>query len=268
NKTTGVADGVLNATTNTFFNSVRNASGTSDPRIRYDRLSGRWFFLIINVSTPNRILLGVTDAASNGTITGSTLTTFFFIPIDTTPPAISATCLMDYPLLGIDEDALYIGGNNFCGSPQTFNSTDGYVVRKSSVLGAGPIVVTAFRGLVATSSSAGPYTPQGVDNYATGTNEGYFIGVDNATFGTLMLRRVSNPATTPTISANISIATPAATQFPLTVDHQGNTGGTNGKLDALDDRLFAAHIRNGRLWTAHNIGVNNAGVASGTIDRN
>src|SRR5262249_56931174 len=30
----------------------------------------------------------------------------------------------------------------------------------------------------------------------------------------------------------------------------------------LDDRLFAAHIRNGRLWTAQNIAVTSAGVAS------
>src|SRR5436309_9328841 len=57
NKSTGLADGVINTTTNTFFNSVRNASGTSDPRVRYDRLSSRWFLVIINVSTPNRILI-------------------------------------------------------------------------------------------------------------------------------------------------------------------------------------------------------------------
>ena len=37
---------------------------------------------------------------------------------------ISNTCLADYPTLGLDANALYIGTNNFCGSPsQTFNST-------------------------------------------------------------------------------------------------------------------------------------------------
>jgi hypothetical protein len=48
----------------------------------------------------------------------------------------------------------------------------------------------------------------------------------------------------------------------------GNTGGTNGRLDSKDDRLYAAHLRNGRLWTAHNIGVNNTGVAGATNNRN
>ncbi|MBK6426259.1 MAG: hypothetical protein IPF82_08710 [Blastocatellia bacterium] len=257
-KSTGVADGVINTTQDTFFTSVRNGAGTSDPRVRYDRLTGRWFVIIINVSTPNRVLLAVSNTS---TITGATVWTFFFIPIDTTPPAISATCLFDYPTLGIDANALYIGGNNFCGSPtQTFNSCDWFVVRKSSIMGAGPIVVTAFRGLVPTASGAGPYTPQGVDNFDPAATEGYFIGVDNATFGTLMLRRVSTPAGTPTISSNISI-TVSATSFPITVRHLLNTT-TAGRLDGSTTACSRAHIRNGRLWTAHNIGVNNTGTTA------
>ncbi|HUR37607.1 MAG TPA: Ig-like domain-containing protein [Terriglobales bacterium] len=265
NKTTGIADGVINATTNTFFNSVRNASGTSDPRIRYDRLSQRWFVVTINVSTPNRILIAVSNSS---TITISTVFTFFFIPIEAIPPTISATCLADYPTLGIDANAVYIGTNNFCGTPQTYNSTDGYVIRKSDLL-AGTLTTTVFRGLVANSAAPGPYTPQAVDNYDPAATEGYFIGVDSATFSTLMLRRVSNPGGTPSISANISIATPLPTQYPLLVDHLGKTGSpTAHKLDGLDDRLLAAHIRNGRLWTAHSIGVDNTGNALGTRTRN
>ena len=44
-------------TTNTFFTTVRDGVGTSDPQVRYDRLSGRWFITIINVPTPNKILI-------------------------------------------------------------------------------------------------------------------------------------------------------------------------------------------------------------------
>jgi hypothetical protein len=266
NKNTGIADGALNANADVFFNSVRGGSYTSDPRIRYDRNTGRWFLVIINTSTPNRILLAVSDAASAGVITGSTVFTYFFIPIDTTPPAISNTCFADYPTLGLDANALYIGSNNFCGAAGSYTGTDGYVVRKTSILGAGPIVVTAFRGLVPSASAAGPYTPQGVDNLDPASTEGYFIGVDNASYGTLQLRRVSNPGGTPTISANIPISVPA-TGSPMNSPHLGNTRGTTGYLDGLDDRLYAAHIRNGQLWTAHAIGVNNTGVASGTLTR-
>src|SRR5262249_57766159 len=116
------------------------------------------------------------------------------------------------------------------------------------------------------SSFSGPFAPRGVDNPDPSnigpSAVGYFIGADGATFGTLMLRRVTNPGSTtvaPTISANISI-TVSATASPLLVPHLGDTGGNNGKLDALDERLFAAVLRNGRLWTAHNIGVNSGGT--------
>lgn len=251
NKSTGLADGVLNATTDNFFSAIRNGSTTSDPRVRYDRLSGRWFIVIINVQTPNRILLAWTDAASAGVITGSTVWTLAWFVNG------AGACIADYPTLGIDRNALYIGTNNFCSN---YAGTDGYVLPKSPLL-AGSGTVTRF-ALVTSPSAAGPYTPQGVDNYdPNAANEGYFIGVDNAFFGILSLRRVTNPGTAPTISGNISI-TVATTSYPKTVPHLGNTGGTNGNLDALDDRLFAAHIRNGRLWTAHNITVTAGGVST------
>lgn len=266
NKTTGAADGVLNADPDVFFAGVNNGSTTTDPRVRYDRLSGRWFLVIANTSTPNWILLGVTDAASNGVISPSTVFTLYNFAIDTPPPAISATCFADYPTLGVDASALYIGTINFCGPTLSFNSCDGFVVRKSSVLSGGPLVVTALRGLVASAAADGPVAPLGVDNYDPAATEGYFVGVSNTLFGRIVLRRVGTPGGTPTVSANIPITVPATT-FPITVPHLGNTGGTNGNLSATDDRLFAAHLRNGRLWTAHNISVNNTGTTSGTRTR-
>lgn len=266
NKSTGEADGILNTTPDNFFISAMTpptaSNFTSDPRIRYDRLSGRWFITIIDVpggtgALPNRVLIAVSDSSS---ISVGTVWTFFYFQHDLVSPAGETGMFADYPTLGIDSKALYIGVNVFTAAG-AFNSTTGFVVRKSSVLGAGPMVVTAFRGLVPTSTAEGPYTPQGVDNYDPDANEGYFIGVSNAVFSSLVLRRVSDPGGTPAISANISIIVPTTTT-PKTVPHLGNTGSTNGYLDALDDRLYAAHIRNGKLWTAHNFRVSTAGVAN------
>jgi hypothetical protein len=261
NKTTGAGDAVLNADMDVFFNPVRNGSFTSDPRIRYDRLSGRWFVIIINVaSTNNRVLFAV---SSTGTITGATVWTYFFLQQNLVAPAGNTGHFADYPTLGLDANALYIGLNMFNGS--AFYNTTAFVVRKSSITGAGPIVATAFRSLM--SGGAGPYTPQGVDNFDPGATEGYLIGVDGAVFGRLMMRRIANPGGTPTISGNLAITVPA-TLAPQNVRHLGNTGGTNGLLSAVDDRLFQAIIRNGRLWTAHTVSVNNAGAVAGTPTRN
>jgi hypothetical protein len=265
-KATGIPDGALNVDPDVFFAPL-TATSTSDPRIRYDRLSGRWFLVIINTSTPNSVLLAVSDAASNGVLTPSSGFSLYAFPIHSLPPAISSTCFADYPTLGIDANALYIGAIVFCGEPPAFSSCDGFVVRKSSVLGPGPLVVTALRGLVPAGGQDGPFVPQGVDNYDPAATEGYFIGVSNTLFGRLVLRRVANPGGTPSVSPNIGLTVPS-TGFPLTVPHLGNLNGATGNLNAQDDRLFAAHLRNGRLWTAHNIAVNNVGTTAGTRTRN
>jgi hypothetical protein len=122
-------------------------------------------------------------------------------------------------------------------------------------------VVTAFPNL-GTAALPGPFAPRGVNNVDPGATEGYFIGVDTQAFSLLQMRRVSSPGSaTPTISGNIGI-TVATTNFCNRVEHAGNTGGANGNLDCLDDRLYDATIRNGRLWTSHNLRTSNAGVAS------
>ena len=164
----------------------------------------------------------------------------------------------DYPTLGVDANALYIGVNVFSGTG-SFSNTTAFVVNKNSITGTGPIVVTPFRSLIGTD---GPFTPQGVDNYDPAADKGYFIGVSNAAFGRLILLRVSNPGAIPSLSGNIAITVPS-TYYPLPVPQLNNTS----KLDALDDRLFAAHLRNGSLWTAHNIAVDSSGVGKPSGDR-
>jgi hypothetical protein len=287
NKTTGVADGVINADPDVFFASVMtpvsggtlNINFTSDPMVRYDRLSGRWFLTIIDVPSldsvgdlPNRYLIAVSDAASAGVISGGTVWTFYFVQQNTVGGGDSGEFL-DYPSLGIDANALYMGGNMFDAATSSFNTCSAFVIRKSSVLSGGPVVTTAFRTLIVDPNTTdGMLTPRGVDNYDPAATEGYFIGVSNAAFGRLIMRRIATPGGTPTISADILI-TVSATSYPVIVDHLGNTntvdsdvdGFADGLLDALDDRVFSAHIRGGRLWTAHNMAVTNAGVASNTF---
>ncbi len=195
NKNTGIADGMLNASLNNFFNSVRNGSDISDPRIRYDRHAQRWEVVAINVeNSNNRIVIAVSDGP---VISLSTVWRFFFF-------LGGDGCFHDYPTLGVDRFALYIGGNAFC------NSGDKkiFVVNKESILGVGPIQFTMFNNLI-DSNGAGLYTPQGVDNFDTNSTVGYFIGIDNAFFGRLVLRRVLNPGSTPSLSSNIFISVPS-----------------------------------------------------------
>lgn len=249
--------GALDTTPENFFSSV-TGNGISDPRVRYDRLSGRWFVLAIDIPNSKKNNNVVLAVSSGATITGSSSFTFYSFQPSALPPANNNT-FADYPTLGIDNNALYIGANIF--STASYLGTEGYVVNKAALL-TGTVTVTAFRSL-ATGTGNGPFTPQGVNNDDPTATQGYFIGVDNITHGVLVLRRVTNPGGTPSISGNINITVPA------TADPMGGVvaKGVSTPLDDLDDRLFAARMHNGSLWTAHNIEVDTSGAASATGNR-
>jgi hypothetical protein len=265
NKTTGLQDNGIDANTDIFFIPVMTPpvtnNFTTDPRIRYDRFTKRWFVIMIDVPgqsgfLPNRIMFAVSDGS---VITASTVWSFYQFQG-------SASSFADYPTLGIDANALYIGCNMFATSGSgSFVNCNGYVVQKSSLLNGGPIVFTTFANLITGSGvkKAGPYTPQGVDNVDPAATEGYFIGVDYASPTKLQLRRVSNPGSgAPSISANVAITVPTFIS-PITPTIKGSTN----VIDGLDERLLAATMRNGSIWTAHQVGVDSAGGTS-TIDRN
>lgn len=247
---TGVP-GALDLAADTFWASVITpGSGTSDPRVRFDRLTNKWYLCMIDVAEPNRILIAV---SSGPTITAQSSFTFFQFQSNT------ENMLADYPTLGIDKSALYIGTNDFLNN--SFNQNTVYVIRKSTITAGGTLFGTRFN--IGESNVESIFTPQGVDNDDPAATTGYFIGVSSFSFGKLIMRRVSNPATTPTLSANINLTVPT-TANPLAVTPLGSTQ----PLDALDDRLYAAVIRLNRntgtrsLWTAHNLGVNTSGTST------
>lgn len=266
-KNTGKPDGQLNIDPNVFFKSVCTCNddiGTTDPRIRYDILTKRWFITMINDKTiKNRLMFAVSNEPI---IKKTTKWTFFFIQTDPGQ-------FFDQPTLGIDANALYIGGVPFTGgngdkkikiglkegSGDQLNSTV-YVIQKKSILSTGPIVYHKFPNL----SDAEDY--QGVDNDIANSTDGYFISASRNTFGVLLIRKVFNPGSNnPTISPTFILNVPN-TQSPIPVDHKGNNhDGTNdpnlGKLDVNDDRLLMGQKKNNSIWTCHHIGVNNLGIS-------
>jgi hypothetical protein len=230
---------------------------TFDAQARYDRLSQRYIVTAENGSTPNRIFIAVSNTPS---ITSATAWTFFFFDISLVSPAGDSTCFADYPTTGVDANALIIGVNNFC--PTSYASSAVFVVRKSSITSAGPIVVTAFRNV-------GQVTPRGIDNWdpdPAGTASSYFMSIGSTT--QLRLRRITSPGGTPVLSGALNVTIPTVAP-PISLEHLGNAhpgGVANGKVDGNDTRIMPSMIRNGSLWAMHGTGVNNAGVAS-AVDR-
>jgi len=259
--------GALNVTDSVFWGAVCNCAPNSitnsptDPGVEYDRLSGRWIVTAVNTeATNNRVMVAI----SNGpTITNSSSFTFFFFNQNSPPPGGDNGLFADYPQMGVDKNAVYVGVNQF-GS--TFSDTTAFVIRKSSLIAGGPIVVTAFRGL-AVGNGPGPFSPQPATNMDPNTNQGYIVGSDNQSFSQIDVRRITDPGGTPSMTGDLVVPVPS-TSTPLAVP-QGNSG----TLDAIDDRLFEAMIARNpggglSLWTAHSINVNTSGVgvAGGTRD--
>jgi hypothetical protein len=254
----------LDTDLDTFFDDVRSNQAVSEPQVRFDRLSGRFFVVAATSGLPNRVVIAV---SSSDTLTDASSFTFFFFQQDTVSPAGQTGQRVADLSLGIDKFGLYIGGNVY-NTSGIFGASSGYLVRKPGLLAGGPISAQAFRG-IGTVAAGGLWAPRGVDNDDPAATLGYFIGVDIKVTGRLVLRRVSNPqGPTSTISANVNI-TVADTALPQSVP----TAGTSFPLDALDDRLFAARIGINRLtgdrslWTAHNILVDSTGVGTTGGDR-
>jgi hypothetical protein len=277
-KATGLADGVLDADPDVFFTSVANGQPTYAPRVRYDRLSGRWFVSALSFSptlTDNRVLVAV---SSGDPITSGTVWTFWYFEHDLDTPIGDAGLFFDVGTLGIDANALIVGGNLFDGTG-AYQGTSVHLVRKSDVVsGAGGDLaaagsVVAYRNLTGTPAGTGPFTPQGAEDLADSTGAAsWVVGIDNVLPVTnqLVFRKITygSPGSWPPagISANIVLSIPTEA-LPLTVPHLGNVGGPDGELDALDDRLSDAKLRGGHLWTAHNITVDSTGAGSDTGDR-
>jgi hypothetical protein len=252
--------GPLNVGADTFFQSVRNNSPAVDPQTKYDRLSGRFIVTSINETNPNRVLIAV---SSGSTITGSASFTFYQFTQDQVAPVGNTGEFADYDKAGVDANALYIGANMY-GSGYTGSNV--FVVQKASILSGGPIVATAFRG-IANSSGLGPVYPMGVDNDDPASTEGYVAGADGSTYGRLVIRRISNPGGSPSISGNLFVTTPT-TSFPIS---QPALGSSN-PLDSIDYGILQyVKLHKDRtsglatLWCAHNIEVdaNGVGVSGG-----
>jgi hypothetical protein len=255
--------GPLNADTATFFASVTGGAFVADPRVVWDRISQRWFLVMITTTTPNRIVVAV---SSGPVITGQTSFRFFgFVQDAVGGGTADAGRLADYPSLGVDANGVYVGCNMFSSA---FNNTTVWVIRKSSVLGTGPIVVTAFRTLLPSAAGAGIYAPRGVTNPDPTATTGYFIGSDNSTLGRLVVRRVTNADTTPVLGPNINVTVPATVR-PVNVPALGS----GVAVEVTNDRLFDARFFKNRntgewsLMTAHAIRTNALGEAAATGDR-
>ncbi len=247
-KTTGMADGVMDMTLTDLFQPLGNISA-ADPKVRYDRFTDRWFVVAMSIQITHRVVLAVSNT---GVLTKSTVWTLFEF---TAGQVFGQTtfCGVDYTRMGLDVHAIYL--QFFIGACGSITQAV-FVIRKSTALGNGPLVITGL-------ANAGGYP---VDNMDPSPTFGYLAT-------TAGIYRIADPGGTPTLST-LQFYNPFGPFNPsgiAPVRHKGNTresgvaSDTSGRMFLANFDSHAIPIRNGRLWYAALAGVDNLGNPSAAV---
>jgi hypothetical protein len=223
--------------------------GAFDPRVVYDRLSGRWFATTMEFGVgevANNIILAVSATSDP---TGSW--TKFILPVGI------ANTFTDYSTLGVDSNGVYIGATFF---PNAGNGyTRVYAIPKAALLTG---TATLYASANITNFYGSPQPPANLDDSASGSRA-WFVASSTTVYGNVHYRRVSWSGSTPTIDGTTQVLT-----TPTYGDVKNVTpSGSGTALECGDDRVLQAVIRNNRLWIARNVGVSASGTGAGTIDR-
>jgi hypothetical protein len=227
--------------------------GAFDPRVLYDRRSGRWFatameFGVNNVS--NDVILAVcrTDNPSSGTWDK------YLLPMHT-PSAGGVNYFTDHSTIGTDDNGVYFGTRIFPSSGSSYAKI--LATAKASLLLPAPYMTTVY---VWSSISDMYSTPQPAHNHdAVAAGSRAWIAASSPyMYSSIVYRRLTWSGIVPTLdAASSTLTTPS---FGMPPDAPAN--GSSTAADTGDMRLQNTVIRNQRLWTCRCIGVSSSGGAS------
>ena len=220
--------------------------GLSDPRLQFDAASGRWFAAQITLGnssfTNNSVLVAVSNNANP--LSGWKATSY---------NVAGSTKFNDYPTLGVDANAIYIGSNDFTGAGAYAGNTLSSIP-KSSLLAAAP--TTAGRATF-TQSATGAFgaTPQALTNYGTGYTGTKIIGNSNTVdFNKLQVTPINNTgAAGATLGATTVVNMALDGQATLARQPDGSR-----TVDTLDNRFSGTIYQVGnKIYAANAINATN-----------
>ncbi|MGI8905333.1 MAG: beta strand repeat-containing protein [Candidatus Sumerlaeaceae bacterium] len=226
-------------------------NGSTDPRVIYDRRSGRWFACIIEIGASssgaaNNIILAVSRTSDAIT----TVWDKYLIPT-AQGGATGNTKFNDYESLGLDDNGVYFGMRVFTKSGSHARIV---VTPKSPLIAASPSLGAVSDFDLITDMYS---TPQPGNNYdaVTSTSRVWFVAANHQFYANMNYRRVTWSGATASIDAASTVLTTPAFAAPLDVPT------LNASLDADvgDMRMMMAVIRNNRLWCCRHVGVNASG---------
>lgn len=239
------SDGQLVATSS--LDEFWGAAGASpqqysyDPRILYDAATQRWF--AVSADAPNSTEAGFLVAVSKSSDPTDGWTGF---RIDA-----SSTNLTwgDFPMLGLDADAVYISSPAFPVNGRDTPVGNNYVVLpKNDLLAALPSIANATVFERKSIQLAG-FQAQAVVNLDGGGLPAKFYSGTLTIFGQVQVSQIDGPVTAPSFSGGVNIPVEALFQPP-----DAEQPGPKQNLDGGDSR-FASNLvlQNGVIWAVQGV---------------
>ena len=218
---------------------------TSDPRCFYDKTTNTWFAVILFISSNSKV--GRIDLSVNPT--GDPTTPWTTYRINTTDPGNpGCPCFGDQPLLGIDQDNIYVSTNEFSILGPQFNGAQIYAISKSELVGlAKSVHFVHFGDLRIGGAIAASVQP--AISFGQPDAEYFMDSLDpNFTFNNrigvwaMTNRQAVSQGGTPTLSHIV------ITSEPYGVPPPAVQKGSSSTLDSGDDRMQQVQYINGNLW--------------------
>lgn len=218
---------------------------TSDPRCFYDQSTHTWFALILFISSNNQV--GRFDLSVNPTGDPTTPWVTYKVNVsDTGNPG--CPCFGDQPLLGIDQDNVYVSTNEFSIVGPQFNGAQIYAISKSQLVATsrtvnfvhfsnlkiGGTVASSVQPAISFGNPDAEYFMNSLDPDGTFDNR---IGV-----WAMTNRQAVSAGGVPTLS-HVLITSERYGLPPATVQK-----GSSGTLDSGDDRMQQVQYIDGNLW--------------------
>ncbi|WP_218082032.1 IPT/TIG domain-containing protein [Anthocerotibacter panamensis] len=237
-----------------FFAPLTPITPTFDPKVVYDQYSGRFVVVTLEqtdtafggASNTSRILLAVSQTSDP---TGP----WNFFAVNSVVNIGGIDRWTDFPGIAVDEEAIYITGNNFTFGTNAFAGVRMWIVPKLPFYTGGTASATLYDyvalsgGVATTAQPAQTYgpTPPGFGTYLL-----QYSGLSDGTNRFLSTIRIDNPLNNPTFTANfIGIG------LNTVVDNGTFPGvpqlGTTRRLASNDRRISQTPIwRNNKLYGA------------------
>ncbi|TFH27843.1 MAG: hypothetical protein E4H00_09190, partial [Myxococcales bacterium] len=228
-------------------------NGSFDPRVLFDRRSGRWFAITLErgstSGTYNHVILAVSASSDP---TGS----WYKYLVEVGVPSGTYTYFTDYDTLGTDDNGVYVAVRIFPSTGGGSSYAKIAAMQKTPLLSGTASTVYSWTSI--TDMYSTPQPVHNLDAVAAG-DRAWFVASSSSVYANLNYRRLIWSGGVPSLDDSASAMTTPDFSAVLNAPALGSGVAINNG----DMRLQMATIRNNRLWTCRNVGLNSSGGASG-----